>query len=125
MQHATDPPVDPTLPRADPRVRRDACSVDLAVAGMGCPSCGNRVRNALLAHPGVVEVEVDLCALVVRVWYDPELVGVRELVGIVAVVGKASQHRYIAVPLGPSTDPSVKEASSGLHDSFRGHRGDS
>lgn len=101
MQHATDLPVDPMLPRADARAREAACCVDLAVAGMSCPSCANRVRNALLAHPGVVEVEVDASAALARVWYRDGRVGVRELVGIVAVVGESSPHRYIAVPLGP------------------------
>ncbi|MGE0160824.1 MAG: cation transporter [Gemmatimonadales bacterium] len=103
MQHTSDPPVDPARPRLDPRERSSEYSVDLAVAGMGCPSCGNRVRNALLAHPGVREAEVDLCALTVRVWYRPELVGVSELVAIIEVVGQASQHRYAAVPLGLSS----------------------
>lgn len=99
MQHVTDPRVEPSTPRAPPRALVGAAVVDLSVAGMGCPSCGNRIRNALLAHPGVVEAEIDVPAGLARVWYDDARVGVRELVGVVSVLGEASQHRYLAVPM--------------------------
>jgi len=46
MQHATDRPVDAVAPRAGAQALRGTEFVDLAVAGMGCPNCANRVRNA-------------------------------------------------------------------------------
>jgi len=106
MQHVTDPPIEPAAVRADPRALAGAAVVDLAVAGMGCPSCANRVRNALLAHSGIVEVEVDIPAALARVWYLPDRVSVREILGIVSLVGEGSQHRYLAVPLAADRSPS-------------------
>lgn len=62
MQHAIDSPIDPARPRVDPRGLRTVPGTDFATVGIGCPSCANRVRNALLAYPGIVEVKVDVSA---------------------------------------------------------------
>lgn len=99
MQHAIDSPIDPARPRVDLHGLRNVPGADFATAGIGCPSCANRVRNALLAYPGIVEVEVDVSAGLMRVWHRPEQAGIRQIVSVVAVVGEASQHQYAAVPL--------------------------
>jgi copper chaperone CopZ len=64
---------------------------------MECPDCANRVRNALVAHPGVLEAETDFGAALARVWYDAARVSVREIVGVIAVIGEGTQHRFLAV----------------------------
>lgn len=38
---------------------QDACEIELAVDGMTCGGCANRLRRALLAEEGVVDTEVD------------------------------------------------------------------
>jgi copper chaperone CopZ len=100
MQHVTDCHVDPVASRAGPEELQRARYVDLAVAGMGCPNCGNRIRNALMARAGVLEVAVDVWRALVRVWYAPDDVGVEEIVSVVRIAGESTHHRYMAVPVG-------------------------
>lgn len=100
MQHVTDCHVDPVASRADPEELERAPDVDLAVAGMGCPNCGNRVRNALMGQRGVLEVHVDVPRGLARVWYTAEDVGVEEILKAVRVAGEATHHRYIALSVG-------------------------
>ena len=99
MQHITDRRVEPLATRATAGSLRAATTVDLAVAGMGCPNCANRIRNALLSHRGVLEAEMDVPSALARVWYDPSCVGVGEIVAMVATVGAGTHHLYLAVPL--------------------------
>lgn len=117
MQHLTDCHVDPVASRADPEELERALHVDLAVAGMGCPNCGNRVRNALMARDGVVEVHVDVPRALARVWYMAEDIDVEEIMTVVRVAGEATHHRYMAVPVGSRwrsrPHPSVESRSSG------------
>jgi len=103
MQHATDARVDPVAPRADPELLRAAATVDLAVAGMACPHCGNRVRNALLGCAGVVDVEVDVITGLARVWFVAEHIRIEDMVAAVAQAGAATHHRYLAVPVTSGT----------------------
>lgn len=101
MQHVTDCHVDPAPSRGSGFEKRDTHAVHLAVAGMGCINCANRVRNALLEVEGVVEVEVDrLRGGLTTVWCRPDR-GDRtdDLTGAVAECGRRSHHRYIAVPI--------------------------
>lgn len=99
MQHVTDCQVVPMEGRIPDEKRRRAREQILAVAGMGCPNCANRVRNTLLMFPGVVDVEVDLTAGLATVWYEPESVRVSGLLDAVSVAGLGTMHRYLAVPL--------------------------
>lgn len=73
--------------------------IRLAIAEMECPDCANRIRNALLAHPAIVEAETDARAALARVWYDAARVSVREILGVVAVAGEGTQHQFLAVAL--------------------------
>lgn len=100
MQHATECHVDPIAARATDTERHTAHLQYLAVAGMGCPNCANRVRNALLQTTGVVDVEVDLPAGLASVWYREGEVELSDLVGAVGRAGLATHHRYLAVPVG-------------------------
>lgn len=100
MQHITGCHVDPVASRTDPAELERALHVDLAVAGMGCPNCGNRVRNALMAQLGVLEVRVDVPRALARVWYTAEDIGLEEILKAVRVAGEATHHRYMAVRVG-------------------------
>ena len=79
--------------------RRKATVLHLLVAGMGCPNCVNRVRNALLGARGVVDVEVDLRAGLATVWYRPGEMRLTELLAAVADAARRTHHSYLAVPV--------------------------
>lgn len=104
MQHATDCHVDPAAPQASREQLLGTDYVDLAIAGMGCANCANRIRNELLAQPGILEVEMDVTAGLARVWHVPTDIDVREIVAVVGAVGEGTHHRYLAV-LVPPTPP--------------------
>jgi Cu+-exporting ATPase len=74
----------------------------LAVHGMGCVSCANRVHNALVLLPGVVGANVALGSRAARVEYDPERTDPQVLVQAVEDAGGASGHRYSAAPIPPA-----------------------
>jgi copper chaperone CopZ len=99
MQHITDCRVDPAAPRAAPGELEGADSIHLSVVGMGCPNCANRIRNALLARGGVVDVTIDLPAALARVWYAAAEVTPAEMVAVVRDAGEGSHHQYLAVPV--------------------------
>jgi len=99
MQHVTECHVDPVAGGASEAERKGSAMQHLAMAGMGCPNCANRVRNALLATRGVVDVEVDLAAALATVWYRPQDVGVVDLTNAVKAAGEGTHHRYLAIPV--------------------------
>ncbi len=69
------------------------------VAGMGCPNCATRVRNALVSVDGVADAHVNLVPSVSRVLYDGERVTTEQLIAAVAAAGEGIQHEYSAKPL--------------------------
>lgn len=72
----------------------------LALAGLGCPNCANRVRNALLRTRGVLEAEIDLHGATGRVWcLSDSPVTVTDLVKAVVGASRGTHHHYLAVPL--------------------------
>ena len=89
----------PVRPRAEAPRRRAAHTVHLGLAGLGCPSCANRVRNALLGVPGVIDAEIDLPAALATVWHLTDLCSTGDLVEAVREASGTSHHRYLAVPL--------------------------
>lgn len=70
--------------------------VYLAVTDMGCPNCAHRVRNALLAVPGVLDASVHLGAGQAAVACRDGSVGVDDLVGAVEDASQGTRHRYTA-----------------------------
>lgn len=70
--------------------------VRLVIAGMGCPNCAMRVRNALLSVDGVAEAYVKLVPSVSRVLYDGERVTTEQLIAAVAGAGQGTHHEYCA-----------------------------
>ena len=101
MQHVTDCHVDPVTTRVTAEERAEAEVQRLAVAGMGCPNCANRVRNALLEEPGIVDVEVDPQAGLATIWCRPGSTRTRDLLEAVDRSGRGTLHRYLAVPVSP------------------------
>jgi len=69
----------------------------LAVAGMGCPTCVNRVYNALARTRGVLDVDVSLESASARVVFDRAWVDGVDLVQAVASAGNDGRHSYRAV----------------------------
>ena len=99
MQHFTDCHVDPVRRRVSEEERGAAQVRYLAVAGMGCPNCANRVRNGLMATSGVVDVQMDLPSALAKIWYDREATTLDDLVSAVGEAGRNTHHRYLAVPV--------------------------
>jgi copper chaperone CopZ len=100
MAHMTECEVVPPAPPAAPEKLRGADYAYLGLAGAGCPNCRNRIRNALLACPGVVEVSIDESGALAQVWYATSEITVEGLVTQVAAAGEGTHHRYMAVPVG-------------------------
>ena len=62
-------------------------SVRLALSGMTCASCAQRVEGALRAVPGVVTAHVNFASEVATVAYTPGLTSVSQLVAAVEGAG--------------------------------------
>lgn len=100
MQHVTECHVEPIEGAAGSADLDEAVQYTLALAGLGCPNCANRVRNALLRTPGVLEAEIDLHRATGRVWCLPDSLATEsDLVKAVVGASRGTHHRYLAVPL--------------------------
>lgn len=71
----------------------------LAVTGMGCPNCSNRVRNSLLGLEGVSAAQVDHRRGMAIVDFNPAMVTLLDLVGAVCAAGNDGRHAYSATPV--------------------------
>ena len=87
--------VRPIEPKSAPHGRVTA-GTRLVIAGMGCPNCAMRVRNALLSVDGVADAHVNLVPSVCRVLYDAERVTAEQLIAAVAGAGQGTHHEYCA-----------------------------
>lgn len=86
--------VEPVNKIATADEQKKAVLTMLAVSGMGCPNCANRVRNSLLSLNGVVDAYVDHTAGVAQVKFNPDLASVEALIGAVARAGGDGRHEY-------------------------------
>lgn len=86
-------PIEKTASVEDLRAAKTAI---LAIWGMGCPNCANRVRNSLLAREGVVSAEIDLERGFAFVGYLERQTNLRALVLAVSAAGNDGQHHYRA-----------------------------
>ncbi len=68
----------------------------LAVTGMGCINCANRVFNGLIATPGVLWAEVDQHTGRAFVSYMGNETGINELTSAVKKAGTDNNHQYSA-----------------------------
>ena len=99
MRHEMECHVEPIESDVDREALLAAEQAHLAVAGMGCPKCAHRVRNTLVAVPGVVAVEVDADRAVATVWYTAGKTDVNDLVRGVARASEGTHHDYMGVPI--------------------------
>jgi copper chaperone CopZ len=76
--------------------REDSKQIYLAVSGMGCMSCANRVRNSLLLLIGVVEAQVDHVTGNAQVIFNPRLTNLNEMFQAVVRAGGDGRHNYSA-----------------------------
>ncbi len=76
--------------------RRQQATAVLAVQGMGCPNCAQRVRNGVLQVYGVLSVEIDLESGRAAVVYNPGLATPADLRQAVAAAGRDGRHEYRA-----------------------------
>ncbi len=65
----------------------DGTHTRLAVTGMHCGSCADKVHAALTALPGVTGATVDLATGLVEVVYDSGKVGTEQMIKAVTGVG--------------------------------------
>ncbi len=69
----------------------------LAIRGMGCQNCANRVRNSLLGLEGVSAVLVDVQRAVAVVDFNPSMVRLVDLANAVTAAGGDGRHEYSVV----------------------------
>jgi copper chaperone CopZ len=96
MDESNNCHVEPLHKPLDQERVSSAKAVYLAIWGMGCPTCANRVRNGLLSLPGVLTAEVELEQALAAAAYDPESVTVNDLLQAVSAAGNDGRHDYQA-----------------------------
>ncbi len=85
-------PYIPVMATAPPPVPPVAPAVaHLAVTGMTCAACVSRLERILLRQPGVVSASVSLPAEQAEVMFDPDRIGLPDLVAAVAGAGFAAR----------------------------------
>jgi copper chaperone CopZ len=72
----------------------------LAISGLNCPNCANRVRNALISSLGVTDALVDHIDGLAEVTYNPDLIRPTHFMEIVSKAGGDGIHRYSAEVIG-------------------------
>ena len=92
--------VDPLHKAPSVEERRERATALLAVAGMGCPNCANRVRNSLLLVYGVISADIALEPGRAQVIFNPLLAGPSDLTRAVAAAGGDGRHEYRAEVIG-------------------------
>jgi len=99
-------PVFPTGGAPEAAAAARAESIQLPIAGMTCAGCARTVEGFLRRVPGVVEAKVNFAAETAYVRYDPQCVGLRDLVQAVREAG------YEVAESGPGvTAPTPEEES--------------
>ena len=71
----------------------------LAIQGMGCPNCAMRVYNSLIASTGVISASVNHIVGIAQVTFNPNLIGITELLDAIAKAGNDGRHSYSAIPI--------------------------
>lgn len=97
MTHNEDCYVKPAEVTPDMAALSNAMYAYMAISGLGCVNCANRVRNGLLAIDGVHLAEVSLQNGWAAVAYDPmRVTTIQLLLDSVARIGHESNHHYEA-----------------------------
>jgi copper chaperone CopZ len=79
----------------------------LAVSGMGCSNCANRVSNSLLSLYGVIDAYVDHTGGIAQVSFNPDLQKIDALINAVSGAGGDGRHKYEARLLATALTSSV------------------
>lgn len=79
-----------------PAERQDLQTSFLAVWGLECVNCATRVRNQLIALPGVVSAFVDHTVGLAQVDFNSGLTSVPALLEAVRLAGAEGRHTYHA-----------------------------
>lgn len=68
----------------------------LAVEGIGCPTCTQRVRNGLLHIQGVLDASVELESGLAKVWFDDGVVTPATVAADLPAAAGDARHNYTA-----------------------------
>lgn len=88
--------VEPIQKEISVEDRNAAQMTILAVWGLGCENCANRVRNSLLQLEGVVSADIGLAHGLALVDYIPSKTNLQDIVLAVAAAGNDGRHHYRA-----------------------------
>lgn len=88
--------VEPKIKHASADELGSTRDIQLAISGMGCINCANRVRNGLLSLEGVIAAEVDHRSALAFIRYNPTMVEVAQLAQAVVQAGGDGRHEYLA-----------------------------
>jgi copper chaperone CopZ len=80
----------------------------IKIEGMHCHKCETAIQRALLANPGVREVEVDFPSRQASVLFDRDVVSVKQLMEAVASAG----YHATGFSLGRGGAPSAEEPAA-------------
>ncbi len=86
--------VEPIEKRTTIEEREESKQISLAIGGLGCMSCANRVRNSLLLLLGVLEAQVDHVRGVAQVVFNPRVTDLSEMFQAVVRAGGDGRHNY-------------------------------
>ena len=86
--------VEPIQKLTTPDEQKNTELALLAVSGMGCSNCANRVRNSLLMLYGVVDAYVDHTAGIAQVSFNPNMETIDSLISAVTRAGGDGRHAY-------------------------------
>ena len=62
-------------------------SATIAIQGLHCQNCAQKVQKALTATPGVVEAQVDLSQNSAQIRFDPQSVTIAKLMQAITQTG--------------------------------------
>lgn len=89
--------------RLEPRSARtamwDLSAIRLRIDGIGCKHCAERLREGLVACPGVTAARVELGSTAAAVVFDPSRLSVEQIMELIERIGNASGHGYTAAPV--------------------------
>lgn len=72
-------------------------TVSFPITGMGCASCAAKIEKGLTDLTGIVSARVNFAAENVSIFYDPELVSIKDLVKAVRELGYGSVVESVAI----------------------------
>ncbi len=96
-------------------VARTGMSIDLPIKGMSCASCAARIEKGLSGIKGVLEASVNFATESARVVFDPEEVGIGEIVEAVKNLGYEVATEKVTLPVhGMSCASCVEKVEKAL-----------